>query len=483
MEQLLLIGAGLLLASIVVSRASSEFGVPALIVFLAVGIIAGQFGLSTFAEQQQSLIQMIAIVALINILFSGGLETNWSDLRPVLGRGLLLATIGLVINAVFVAVVMRSLLDTTWPEGLLFGSIIGCTDAAAVFSVLRSQRMMLRSGLGPMAELESASNDPMAVFLALALIEVIRMPGASVLHLVPSFFIQMGLGAVVGLAMGRVIPWAINRLDLAEDGLYPPLSLAFAVLTYAVAAVLGGSGFLAAYVAGIMMNSRRYFHKRSLARFHSGFSWLMQILMFITLGLLLRPNELVPLIGPGVLISAFLIFLARPASVFLTLSFSRLTWREKAMASWLGLRGAVPIILATLTLYSGIPHASLIFNLVFFVVLLSVLVQGTTLTPVARWLGVLMPMTAKHLHRARSGALLTDNNQLEEAIVPESSALVGRTIMSLGLSENSLVMLIHRDGATIVPTGRTKLRGGDVLVLLADQADIDKLTAISSATR
>ncbi|MDP4288930.1 MAG: cation:proton antiporter [Bacteroidota bacterium] len=270
MEQLLLIGAGLLLASIIVSRASSRLGVPALIVFLAIGIIAGQLGLGSIATQYPQAIQLVAVIALVNILFSGGLDTAWSDLRPVLARGLLLATIGLIINAILVAVVMRYLLSMSWPEGLLFGSIIGCTDAAAVFGILRSRRMVLRSGLGAMAELESASNDPMAVFLAIAFIEIIKTPGASIVQIIPMFFVQMGLGTVIGIAMGFVIPWAINVLNLAEEGLYPPLSLGLAVLTYAIAAVLGGSGFLAAYVAGVMMNTRRYFHKRSIARFHAG---------------------------------------------------------------------------------------------------------------------------------------------------------------------------------------------------------------------
>jgi cell volume regulation protein A len=358
---------------------------------------------------------------------------------------------------------------------LLFGSIIGCTDAAAVFGILRSRRMMLRSGLGTMAELESATNDPMAVFLALALIEIIKTPGTSIWHLVPQFFVQMGLGSVVGLAMGIAIPWMINALNLAEDGLYPPLSLAFAILTYAAAAWIGGSGFLAAYIAGIVMNTKRYYHKQSIARFHSGFSWLMQIAMFVALGLLLKPTALTPLIGNGLIISLFILFVARPVSVFLTLAFSSLSWREKLMASWLGLRGAVPIILATLTLYSGLGNAQLIFDLVFFVVLLSVLVQGTTLTQVADWLKVLMPMTQKHLHKARSGAMLTDGAQLQEVIVPQTSTLCGHTVMSLGLSDDARVLLIHRDDEAIVPTGRTRIEGGDVLEILADDADMNRI--------
>jgi cell volume regulation protein A len=480
MDVQLLIGAGLLLLSIIFSKISGKFGVPALIVFLAVGILAGPEGLGRITFDQPYLTKLLGVVALINILFSGGLETSWPDLKPVLGRGLLLATVGLCINAVLVAFVMRLLFPVSWLEGLLYGSIIGCTDAAAVFSVLRSRNLSLKGGLGPMTELESASNDPMAVFLSLALIQLIQTPGSSIANLIPSFFLQMGMGAACGFVMGRVIPWAINTLNLEQEGLYPPLSVALAVLTYAIAAALGGSGFLAVYVAGIVMNTQRFYHKRSLVRFHAGFSWLMQIMMFVTLGLLLRPSELSGLIGNGVVLSAFLIFVARPISVFLTLLFAKLSMREKLMASWLGLRGAVPIILGTFTLYSGVAAAHLIFNLVFFVVLLSVLIQGTTLTRVAEWLKVTLPLSPKHLYKIQSGAMLTDSSELTEIVVPDGSPLVGRTIMSLGLGSDSIVMLIHRDGATIVPAGRTTIQPGDVLVLLADVPNLEQVRGLMS---
>ena len=471
----LLIGAGLLLLSIVFSKVSARFGVPALVVFLVVGILAGPEGIGGLTIDHRSVVELLATVALINILFSGGLETSWQALKPVLGDGLLLATIGLCISAALVAVAMRFLFDVSWIEGLLFGSIISCTDPAAVFAALRSKNVSLKSGLAPMAELESAANDPMAVFLALSLIQLLKTPDSSFTNLIPSFFLQMGVGAACGVLMGRAIPWVINRLNLDQDGLYPPLSLTLAILTFAITFMLHGSGYLAVYVAGIVMNSRRYYHKRSLIRFHAGFSWLMQIIMFVTLGLLLRPSQLSGLIAPGILLSAFLILFARPASVFLTLIASKLTVREKTMASWLGLRGAVPIILGTFALYSGIPKAPLIFNLVFFVVLLSVLVQGTTLTRVANWLGISVPLTPVQQHKAYSGAMLTDSSELTEILVPEQSPIVGRTIMSLGLGSDSIIMLIHRDGATLVPTGRTRVESGDVLVLLADGPGVNQI--------
>ncbi len=388
MNTQLLIGATLLLLSIVFSKVSARFGVPALVVFLGVGILAGPEGIGGLSIDHQGFVELLATIALVNILFSGGLDTRWNDLKPVLANGLLLATVGLCISAALVAVAMRFLFDVSWIEGLLFGSIISCTDPAAVFAALRSKNVSLKSGLAPMAELESAANDPMAVFLALSLIELLKTPGASITGLIPTFFLQMGVGAACGLILGFAIPKIINALNLDQEGLYPPLSLALAILTYAITVSLHGSGFLAAYVAGITMNAQSFIHKHSLTKFHEGFSWLMQVIMFVTLGLMLRPSQLSGLIIPGILLSAFLIFFARPASVFLTLIGSKHTIREKTMVSWLGLRGAVPIILGTFTLYSGIATGSLIFNLVFFVVLLSVLVQGTTLTRIAVWLGV-----------------------------------------------------------------------------------------------
>ncbi len=482
MQLQLLIGAGLLLAAIVFSRVSSRLSVPALVVFLFVGIIAGPQGLGLSIDHPH-VIELLATIALINILFDGGLETEWNALKPVLGSGLLLATVGLLISAALVAAAVRYLFDTSWLVGLLFGGIISCTDPAAVFSILRSRDLSLKPGLAARAELESALNDPMAVFLALSLITLIKTPGASLLSLVPTFFLQMGIGAALGAVMGRLIPWIINTLNLEQQGLYPPLTLALATLTYGIASVAGGSGFLAAYIAGVVANTQRFYHKRSLVRFHSGFSWLLQIVMFLALGLLLHPKELLPIAGLGILVSAFLIFIARPASIFSTLAFSKISAAEKWMTSWLGLRGAVPIILATLTLYSGVAASTLIFNLVFFVVLLSVLVQGTSLAQVARKLHVSEPLTAAQVQKARSGAIVAGEAKLTEVIVPEQSPIIDQTIMELDLDGDSIVMLMHRNGATIIPTGRTRIEAGDVLVFLAEDAGLERLNQVMQLPR
>ncbi|MFI5201170.1 MAG: potassium/proton antiporter [Candidatus Kapaibacterium sp.] len=478
-DVLLFLAAGLVFASILFSKISSRLGVPSLIMFLAVGMLAGPEGIGHISFDDPTVIQALGVLALINILFSGGIESKWSDLRPVLVPGLLLATIGLCINAILIAIAMHFIFALDWLEGLLFGSIIGCTDAAAVFAVLRTKNLSLSNGLVPMAEFESAANDPMAVFLTVMLIALIQSPHEAAVAFVPAFLLQMSIGAAVGFIMGRLIPAIINSLNLDQEGLYPPLTMALSVLTYAIAAFLHGSGYLAAYLAGVVMNGRRFYHKESLIRFHAGLAWLMQIIMFVALGLILRPSQLIGVLPKGLIMGALLLFVARPASVMLALVFSKLSIREKLMASWLGLRGAVPIILGTFTLYSGVPAAHLIADLIFFVVLLSVTLQGTTLETVARWLKV-GSRRSKAEQDATIGTVLTTESVLTEVIVPSGSEIVGRSVMSLGFDSNSRVMLIYRDDATLVPSGRTKIMNGDVIVVLAPAIAFPKSLAALS---
>jgi cell volume regulation protein A len=269
--------------------------------------------------------------------------------------------------------------------------VVSATDAAAVFTVLRATHIRLKGILTPLLELESASNDPMAVFLTLGFLSLLTPPKESPWEVVLLFFQQMGIGAVVGLAMGWGMVWLINRVRLSQDGLYPVLTLSLALFTYAITTVLEGSGFLAVYVAALVMGGREFTYKDSLMRFHDSLAWLTQIAMFLTLGLLVFPSQLVPIFISGLALAAVLIFLARPVSVLLCLLFTRIPFNEKLFVSWVGLRGAAPIILATFPLLAGIPQAHLIFNLVFFIVLTSILLQGTSLPLVARWFGVIAP--------------------------------------------------------------------------------------------
>jgi cell volume regulation protein A len=360
-------------------------------------------------------------------------------------------------------------------ESLLLGAIVSSTDAAAVFSVLRSRGIGLKGRLKPLLELESGSNDPMAVFLTIGLIQLITQPGLSWTSLIGLFLQQMILGAVLGYAFGRLAVLVINRLRLSHEGLYPVVTIAFVLLTYGLTDRLGGSGFLAVYLAGIVLGNREFIHRRSLMRFHDGLAWLMQIAMFLSLGLLVFPSRLVPIMGVALLIAACLILVARPLSVFISLTFSRMHWREKALVSWVGLRGAVPIILATFPLLAGLPRADEVFNIVFFIVLTSVLLQGTTIPAAARLLGVEAPVRRPRIYPLEFTPVGGFKSELKELHVQPESEMVGRAIFELGLPDEFLVVLIARASDFIQPSGGTILEAGDTLLVLADKASFDRV--------
>ncbi len=468
LEYLLLAAAVLLLVSIVASKASGRLGVPALALFLIIGMLAGSDGPGGIYFDDPRLAQWLGVIALVFILYAGGLDTDWERIRPVWTAGLALSTLGVLLTALLMGLFATVVLRLSLLQGMLLGAIVSSTDAAAVFAVLRARSVRLREPLEPLLELESGSNDPMAVFLTAALTGLLASPDASPLRLVPAFFQQMLLGAALGYGMGRAMAWIVNRVRLHVEGLYPVLTVALALLTYAGTAMLGGNGFLAVYLAGLTMGRGDFVHRRSLLRFHDGLAWLMQIAMFLVLGLLVFPSRLPAVAGASLLAAAFLIFVARPLSIAATLLPFGLPAREQAMVAWVGLRGAVPIILATFPRLAGLPQADLIFNIVFFVVLTSVLIQGTTITPVARWLGV----TARPLSPARPPIEVTANDlkgELLELVVPSGSAAVGRQIVDLGLPRGALIVLIGRGSEHLVPDGNTVLEAGDHLLILADQ--------------
>lgn len=474
---LLVVGALLLLA-IVAGKASGRIGLPGLALFLVIGMLAGSEGMGGIAFDDAPVAQFVGIAALTLILFSGGLDTRWASVRPVLWQGLALSTLTVAATAGVVGVVATFLLGLPLLKGLLLGAIVSSTDAAAVFSVMRSRGLGLSKRLRRILELESGSNDPMAVFLTVGLVTIILNPGTSVWGLVPMFVLQMSVGAVCGLVLGHLAVRLINRINLAYDGLYPVFTLAVAMVVYGVADVLGGNGFLAVYVAGISMATHDFIHKRSILRFHDGVGWLMQITMFVVLGLLVFPSQLVGVALPGLVLALVLVFVARPIGVFVTLSLSSLTKREIAMISWVGLRGAVPIVLATYPLVFGLNDANLIFNVVFFAVGVSVMLQSPLIPYVAKRLGVdeaVEPVTRYPIELEQSSALDSD---LVEVRVPTGSAVVGKQILDLGLPEQALVVLIGRDRRFIVPRGATTIEEGDTLLLLSDQSGLDAVRAL-----
>ncbi|MFQ3534322.1 MAG: potassium/proton antiporter [Aggregatilineales bacterium] len=465
-ELVLVIVAALLLLSIFASKAAGLLGVPSLLLFLLLGMLAGSEGIGGIAFDDAGLAQAIGVVALALILFAGGLETDWNTVRPTLYSGLSLATLGVVITAVLVGFFAHAFLNFGLLEGLLLGAILSSTDAAAVFAVLRGRGVHLRGKLEPLLELEAGSNDPMAVFLTIALTSLAVRPEQPIFSLFVFFLQQMIVGVLGGIVIGQLSLWLLNRLRLEYDGLYPVLTLALAMLTYGATAALGGSGFLAVYLAALLLGNRDFIHKKSLTRFHDGMAWLMQITMFLSLGLLVFPSRLVPMVGMGLIVALFLMLIARPFSALAALLFSRFTLQERLMVGWVGLRGAAPIILATFPLLAGVPKADTLFHLVFFAVLASVLLQGPTIVPIARWLGVEAPQL-----RRQPAPEIPLKEATVEIILPPDSAAVGRQLLDVGLPGGVLVVLIGRDGQTFVPSGSTTLAARDKLLLISAPED------------
>lgn len=463
-----LVGAALLLIlSVVASKISDRFGIPALILFLATGMLAGSDGFGGIYFDDPFLAQSLGVVALVIILFSGGLDTNWQAIRSAAREGIILATLGVLLTALSVGVFVHALLDVSLLEGLLIGSIVSSTDAAAVFAVLRARGISLRGRLKPLLELESGSNDPMAVFLTISLARLIAQPGRSPVELLPLFLQQMVLGVLAGLLASRLILFMVNRLRFGYSGLYPVLMTGMVFLTYGLTALMGGSGFLAVYLVGLLMGKEDFLHKRSMVRFFDGIAWMMQIIMFLTLGLLVFPSRLVGVILPGLAISLFLIVVARPLSVFLSLAFNRMPKADKTFIAWVGLRGAVPIVLATYPRIMGLEHSDLIFNVIFFVVLSSVLVQGTSIPWVARRLGVEGKGDEVVSYPLEDVSGNEWKGKLAEAVVPEGSWAIGKAIYELGLPGDYLVVLIARGSDFVIPNGSVVLQAGDRLLGLS----------------
>lgn len=477
-EQILLGSAVLLLLSIVASKATGRLGVPALILFLGVGMFAGSEGPGGIHFDDARLAQAIGVMALVIILFAGGLDTRWESVRPVLGRALALSTAGVLLTAVVVGIFASAVLGFSLLEGLLLGSIVSSTDAAAVFAVLRSRNLGLKGEIKPLLEFESGSNDPMAVFLTIGLTNVLMNPEASLVALIPLFVWQMLLGGGLGYLMGRAAVAIVNRLGLGYAGLYPVLVLALVLLTYGGTALLGGNGFLAVYLAGLVMGKHEFLHKRSVSNFYDGLAWLMQIAMFLTMGLLVFPSRLLPIIGVGLLVALFLMFVARPLGVFLTLLPFKMNVRAKTLVAWVGLRGSVPIILATFPLLAGLPKADMIFNVVFFIVLTSVLLQGTSLPVVARLLRVDEPVPTAPLSPLEFVPTQNLRGELVEVSVPENASVAGKKIVRAGLPRGALIALVRRGEEFMVPNGDTVLRAGDKLLVLAGKEELASLRSL-----
>ncbi len=392
---LVLIASALLLLAVLSGRVAGRIGVPPLLLFLLIGMLAGSDGPGGIYFDDASATQLVGTLALTLILFSGGLETRWRQVRPALWPAIALSTVGVLLTAALVAWYATLVLGFSPLEGLLLGAIVSATDAAAVFAVIGGSALRLRGRLLPILELESGTNDPMAVFLTVGVTELLAHPHTAPASLMLLFAQQMGVGAALGLGLGFGVARLLTRLRLGTSDLAPVFLTALALFAFGLTATLGGSGFLAVYLVGLVIGNSAREMLPQLSGFQAGLATLAEIIMFLTLGLLVFPSRLLPIAGVGLLLTLFLTVIARPLSVFVGLALSSLGWREKAFVSWVGLRGAVPIVLATFPLLAGVGHAGEIFDLVFFVVLASVLLQGTTINLASRLLGVAMPTEGK----------------------------------------------------------------------------------------
>lgn len=467
-ENILLVGSVLLLLSIIAGKTSYRFGVPVLILFLGIGMLAGVDGIGKIHFDDPKLAQFVGIVALNFILFSGGLDTHWPTVKPVLWQGISLSTIGVLLTALGLGAFIWWMTDFTLYESLLLGSIVSSTDAAAVFSILRSKNLALRSNLRPTLELESGSNDPMAYVLTLAFLTLVVSENMNITSVIPLFFIQMIVGGLAGFGFGKFSKFVINRIALGFEGLYPVLVIALMFITFSATDFVGGNGFLAVYICAVYLGNQDLIHKKTIMKMYDGLAWLMQIVLFLTLGLLVQPSGIIPYLDIGILISLFLILVARPIGVFASLVFFRMKLRRRFYISWVGLRGAVPIVFATYPLLAGVEKADVIFNIVFFISVSSVLIQGTTLTYVARLFNVALPEEEKVLTPVDNILVEYPKAVMEEINIPENNQVVGKKIVDLHFPKSSIIAMIKRKEQYLTPSGSTVIEAGDTLIVISD---------------
>ncbi|GAA0488460.1 potassium/proton antiporter [Salinibacillus aidingensis] len=460
-ESIIFLFSLMLIIGVLTTKFSSRLGLPSLVLFLFAGMLLNQF----FYFKNVELTQFIGILALIIILFEGGTQTKWDHIRPVLGGAGTLATAGVLVTSFVTGLAAMYILNLSLLEGLLFGSIVGSTDAAAVFSVLGNKN--IKRKLTATLEAESGSNDPMAVFLTIAFIELIQIPDRSIWLAVGDFFLQMGLGLLFGLILGKISLTVINNIKLDVSGMYPILAVGSAIFTYGLTDVFGGSGFLAVYVMAVFIGNSDLMYRFSIVRFNEGFAWMMQIIMFIFLGLLVFPGQLVDVIWEGILLALILMFIARPLAIFLCMLFFKYNVKEQLFISWAGLKGAVPIVLATYPIITGVENAQLIFNAVFFVVLFSALIQGSTLSPLANKLRLTRDDDDFDTSSLDMINLGNTDSEIIKLIVTHKSPSVDKSLIEITLPHDTLIIGIVRDETLITPTGNSIIKSGDTLYVLS----------------
>ncbi|HNY23860.1 MAG TPA: potassium/proton antiporter [Bacteroidales bacterium] len=474
-ENILLVGSILLFFSLIAGKTGYKFGVPTLLLFLIVGMLFGSEGVGIQFSSPRTA-QFIGMVALGIILFSGGMDTRYDEILPVAGEGLFLATLGVLLTAFFTGTFIYFLamllpgVRLSYPLSLLLGSVMSSTDSASVFAILRSKGLKLKHNLRPLLELESGSNDPMAYMLTIALIQYINMPEESgVWKIILLFLYQMGSGLIAGFLLGKLCAFFLRRANIGNDSLYPILILAFSFFIFSFTDLIKGNGYLAVYIGGLVVGNARFLHKKTVRNFFDGLTWLAQIIMFLTLGLLVNPSELWPVAGIGLLIGLFMIVFSRPLAVFISLlPFRKLNLNCRFFTSWVGLRGAVPIIFATYPLLHNVPQAGIIFNIVFFITILSLLIQGTSIPWVARHLHLSFPQKKKQRSEFEMEFSEDIKSAMSEVIVTAESLRFGNRMMDIPLPDKTLVVMIKRGDSFFIPRGNTELEEGDRLLIISD---------------
>ena len=474
-ENILLIGSILLFVSIVVGKTGYRFGVPALLLFLLVGMLFGSDGLG-LQFHNAKIAQFIGMVALSVILFSGGMDTKFKEIRPILSPGIVLSTVGVFLTALFTGLFIWYLSGMSWTNihfplitSLLLASTMSSTDSASVFAILRSQKMNLKHNLRPMLELESGSNDPMAYMLTIVLIQFIQSDGMGTGNIIGSFIIQFLVGAAAGYILGKLAILILNKINIDNQSLYPILLLSFVFFTFAITDLLRGNGYLAVYIAGMMVGNHKITFRKEIATFMDGLTWLFQIIMFLMLGLLVNPHEMIEVAVVALLIGVFMIFIGRPLSVFLCLlPFRKITLKSRLFVSWVGLRGAVPIIFATYPVVANVEGSNMIFNIVFFITIVSLIVQGTSVSFVARLLHLSTPLekTGKDFGVELPEEIDTD---LSDMTITMEMLNEADTLKDMNLPKGTLVMIVKRGDEFLIPNGTLKLHVGDKLLLISEK--------------
>ncbi len=474
-ENILLIGAVLIFCSILISKTGYRFGIPTLLLFLLVGMVFGSDGLG-LQFNSASDAQFIGMMALSIILFTGGMDTKLQDIRPVLTQGILLSTVGVLMTTLLTGSFIYFLSSLTSMDFslslltcMLLAATMSSTDSASVFNLLRSQKMNLKENLRPMLELESGSNDPMAYMLTIALIQVVASGsdlqiGAVVKDLLVQFF----FGSVIGFAFGKFSAWLINKINLSNASLYPILLLSLVFITFTTTDLLKGNGYLAVYIAGVVVGNTRLAFRKEVDTFMNGLTWLFQIIMFLSLGLLVNPHEMLDVVVVALLIAVFMILVARPLSVFTCLlPFRSMSNRARFFVSWVGLRGAVPIIFATYPVVAEIPGSHQIFNIVFFITLLSLIFQGMTISMGARMLHLDLPQEKEG---NEFGVELPEeiDSQLMDLTLTAEMLEKGNRLVDMDIPKGTLVMLVKRGNEFIIPNGQVELYVGDKLLFISE---------------